>query len=550
MKKLFITLSAVLALAACSESNIAEIENPQQEENVSTPVTFNITVQEQGATKALKTDWADGDVIYIRFNGINDKYIFITYNGSTWDVTESTAFSASDFEGKTLTLGAVHFPIDVEASFSGNNLQFKKDGQDVASYCMYQSNADYTVDGINVTIKLSLQKPDNVVLFHVPGIQANASDYSLKVSAEETYVRAFLCRNIGNDGNVNVTAKSSSYPIIGVADADGGLFCATYMEGNGLGSSKDYTLTVKGPVQEYTISGSLTLNAGYQYSLPALNDAKWTTKFKPFTVAAGKQVYIAPGNLQATTTDLGTKWTWDFAEHQYDFIGDAAANTKINGVMTVSQNGTVDLFGWVGTSATTDSYGIDMENTDATNHYGTSKSDNLKQDWGTLAIGSYPAGTWRSLTLSEWEYLLDTRSASSANLPAGTNSSAARYTKGTICGVKGLILFPDNYTHPSITVTGTPVYNNASESKFNTFIVADESDWNKMEEAGAVFIPISGYREGTTIVNHEYEGIYWTSSVYSASYTSAYTLYFTHDSLGRLALNRHKGCLVRLVHEL
>jgi uncharacterized lipoprotein YajG len=78
MKKLFIILSAVVALAACSKSEIAEINEPKQEETVSTPVTFNVTVDEMGVTKALKSAWANGDKIYIKFNGINDKYMYIT----------------------------------------------------------------------------------------------------------------------------------------------------------------------------------------------------------------------------------------------------------------------------------------------------------------------------------------------------------------------------------------------------------------------------------------------------------------------------------------
>lgn len=32
-----------------------------------------------------------------------------------------------------------------------------------------------------------------------------------------------------------------------------------------------------------------------------------------FSVGAGQQVYFAKGNLLATTTDLGTTWSWAFA---------------------------------------------------------------------------------------------------------------------------------------------------------------------------------------------------------------------------------------------
>ena len=40
----------------------------------------------------------------------------------------------------------------------------------------------------------------------------------------------------------------------------------------------------------------------------------------------GDQVVFSRGNLQATTNDLGANWTWGFAENQWDYIGNAAAN--------------------------------------------------------------------------------------------------------------------------------------------------------------------------------------------------------------------------------
>ena len=69
--------------------------------------------------------------------------------------------------------------------------------------------------------------------------------------------------------------------------------------------------------------------------------------------ADGDKIAFSKGNLQATYG--GSDWTWAFAAHQYDVIGDAVANTAITGSGTVSANGTVDLFGW-STAATY--YGI------------------------------------------------------------------------------------------------------------------------------------------------------------------------------------------------
>ena len=60
---------------------------------------------------------------------------------------------------------------------------------------------------------------------------------------------------------------------------------------------------------------------------------------------------FASGNLQATYN--GTDWMWGFATNQWDYIGNDAGNTSVNGDGTVSaSNVTVDMFGWVGASST------------------------------------------------------------------------------------------------------------------------------------------------------------------------------------------------------
>ncbi len=102
-----------------------------------------------------------------------------------------------------------------------------------------------------------------------------------------------------------------------------------------------------------------------------------------FSVGADKQIFFSKGNLQATYD--GSSWEWGFAANQWDYIGDAAANTKISGNGTVSENGTVDLFGWVGSSSTvltSDPAMYGICNSTTTSDYGNQSSDVLKSDWG------------------------------------------------------------------------------------------------------------------------------------------------------------------------
>lgn len=96
-----------------------------------------------------------------------------------------------------------------------------------------------------------------------------------------------------------------------------------------------------------------------------------------FSVSDGKQVYFAKGNLQY---HIATG-TWRFADYQYDYVAADITDT--------TYTGWIDLFGW-GT-------GNNPTNVEDANSKFT--------DWGTNAIGTDVANTWRTLTLDEWLYL-------------------------------------------------------------------------------------------------------------------------------------------------
>lgn len=239
-----------------------------------------------------------------------------------------------------------------------------------------------------------------------------------------------------------------------------------------------------------------------------------------FTVnAQGKKVYFSKGNLQATF--LGgdpTNYSWGFAQHQYDIIGNAAGNTTIG---NQTAGAVVDLFGW---STPSTYYGISTSK-DSDDYTGDFK------DWGTAIDNN---GTWRTLSKDEWSYLCETRAAPTVN---GTDS--LRYAYTSIQGlppvfglipIQGIILFPDDYTHPSDVYTD--------------FEVIELDDWLKMEAAGCVFLPREGYRRGSD-VNGFSEARYWSSSK-KGDY-GAYYLMFSEQGLGCDWATRNFCHSVRLV---
>ena len=268
--------------------------------------------------------------------------------------------------------------------------------------------------------------------------------------------------------------------------------------------------------------------------------SKDAMSFGLFSVSDNKRVIFAPGNLQAvigsgpTNTYNYTASSWKFAEHQYDFIGNAAGNNSF------AVGTTVDLFGWVDASASYDSYGLCTNTSRANAYYGTSASDALKTDWGSIpgVVSSCGSG-WHTLTSTEWNYLF-TQRANASSLYGQCQITTASGT------VTGMLILPDNWTRPSnCTVTpGTGAYDRVTYSA--TAASGASNAWCDMEAAGAVFLPAAGNRRGVDVTRVGDDGSYWSSSVISEN--AAYDLNFYS---GRLTPQRgdlrYQGFSVRLV---
>lgn len=268
-----------------------------------------------------------------------------------------------------------------------------------------------------------------------------------------------------------------------------------------------------------------------------------------------KYVVISPGNLQARTSDLGATWTWQFAANQWEFMGnkEGSSNIKINGAGTVSSNGIVDLFAWVGTSNTSWSgevgstgnaamHGITNATTmgNATD-YGDTVAESLKLDWGeTIGDGK----VWRTLNKDEWKYLLAERSGGTAN---GTSKARLTYAIITDLGVNGFILFPDGATIGTDEVTS---WGNINGDSGSTKTQCTSAQWSALEAKGCMFLPAPGHRR---YFSSKWEfgssNYYWSSSYRGGDKERAVAKSF--DNLtGEAGIQRQRGCAVRLVRDL
>ena len=241
----------------------------------------------------------------------------------------------------------------------------------------------------------------------------------------------------------------------------------------------------------------------------------------------GKQVQFAKGNLQYQASTR----TMRFAANQWDILGEANAKIAPNNADWI------DLFGW----------GTGKEPTKATVAY---TDYSVFYNWGMRPIsnGGNKPNTWAVLSRNEWVHIF-------CNRPNAKNLLGA----GTVNGVKGIILLPDNWTTPpgvtfnagetkGLLLKGT-YYKNANGNNFEHNIYSADL-WKKMEAAGAVFLPAAGFRMEKDVRKAGDGGNYWTSDIAlneNVDEGEAKNLDFDKGYVGMGISGRDMGFAVRLV---
>lgn len=184
------------------------------------------------------------------------------------------------------------------------------------------------------------------------------------------------------------------------------------------------------------------------------------------------------------------------------------------------------------------------------NYYGYGPSTNMTDkslvgtsanyDWGyynAIINGGNQPNQWRTLTHSEWRYILRTR----------TTNSGLRYAKANVNNVNGIILLPDDWMANYFGLNNTDDYT----ANFNSNVI-NESDWaNSLQVHGAVVLPAALIRDGTTMSGEwNGTGFYWSTTANGSK--SAYVVSFSNTDLvpagnSISSRNRYYGLSVRLV---
>lgn len=263
---------------------------------------------------------------------------------------------------------------------------------------------------------------------------------------------------------------------------------------------------------------------------------------KRFSVSSTKTVYFSQGNLQY----IGSAATpyWKFADHQTDYFG------ATTGQGSDAQNVDRDLFGW-GTSGwdngnhyyqpyDTQGYVPDLYSegsgygpTNGSSYDFSLTGEYANADWGVYnTIQNGKGSDWRTPTIEEWHYLINLRPNADKLLAFGRIGCNA-----------GLIILPDDWELPE----GLTFFPTTETSGLNRY---DYFQWKKMEAAGAVFLPSSGWRCDTELWLVGSYAHYHSSSAcgvyaYSLETNTSLCSIYTNDR----CYDRAGGHCVRLVSD-
>lgn len=175
----------------------------------------------------------------------------------------------------------------------------------------------------------------------------------------------------------------------------------------------------------------------------------------------------------------------------------AIIKPKKSGVFSVSPTKKVHFA--LGNLEYNESYRFTKQQYDLGGYFGWGTGKNptiISSDHSDYSIfddwGNNKKGGWYTLSSEEWEYVLSNRP-----------NAFDKWGGAIVCGVNGLILLPDHWDgglfHPNF------------DKGWNTNVY-DAVSWNKMETAGAIFLPAAGFRNMINMRDVGNHGYYWSSS--------------------------------------
>jgi len=521
------SVALVLGMAQCKKNNDVITSGVADGTR-----TIALKVSENGSKISVNPStgavgFTKGDVIYATYKG---SYVStLTHNGTDFTGTISNNLT----EGSSLVFYFVgnKTPSEtpttsMEVSIFDQSSSYPVISAGVANEAYSRSLSTYTA---------TLNNQCALVKFNVTTSSAYAPTIIAGVNDKVTITFA-----AGAIGTFRSSQERGAIKIAGGSGERWAIMLPQDASGVGVAYSGDLCYNgVHGPVPEVMENGYLTDGISVTVS----------TALEGFSVASGRKVHFAPGNLQYLGTGTSGTLTpkWRFADNQYDYMGNGSnGNVKISGYSaynTASGDATPtdadkqaarDLLGWGssgGGDPATPPY-LTVASS-AAGYGGDSGIAGTDKDWGVYlsksnAITNGYGKSWYTMTQAEWWYVVI----------AGRQNAASKRGLGKVGTVNGFVILPDSWELPA----GCSFSATMDDYTTNVYSIAQ---WTLMEANGAVFLPGAGM--GGFFENDR--GLYWTSTLHSSANTRVYVL---NTYAGTLNLSGYQArcgrCAVRLVH--
>ncbi|MBO4625436.1 MAG: hypothetical protein J5646_08110 [Bacteroidales bacterium] len=544
MKNVLIILAAIaFALVSCNH----EVLDNTADEASQTDIVFELTANHpNGAdTKAVKTGWENGDVIYVFFNNVAaPKYLKMIYDGSSWSTTQMNGASAGSLgltEGSSGTMRAVFLPFGSELSVSADGTSFTF-GTITYSYYL-TATLGFTVTDGKVSGAFNIAIPDGYIQFFLDDANASAST---RMELREPHLTPQGIASVAADGTITHTTIARGAPLKGYY--------------------YDKTVKQDGESKGYLFSGILAAEArnvstDYHFTLVYGHANGWlydTYYCKAFT---GKTWYRGATEGRALKVPALGNWT-----QISDYLPiDLGCDITVGGVKK--------RIYWC------------SRNLGATQSFRPAEvtDEARRATWGDY----YAWGETTPYYTSGHAY--DNPNSSWADGKTGYNDASYRYTvqvndktkftkycpsdKSSVWGGEGspdniLVLDPaDDAATQNVRVNGntwiwrTPTYSEwVALRNATNYIWVSQHKGREVESKVAgyqnrrIFLPAAGFRDGTGLASTESKGYYWSADLCTSNLSLGgwYKWFedpdgYDYDLYG--SLFRHYGYSVRPVSD-
>lgn len=323
MKKLIVLLGATfLALVSCQKETPVLVEEPQAEtpaESAVPKISYSLDAlhPDSGVTKAVKTGWETGDVIFVFFSGAAAPgYLEMKWDGTQWNFTEKNGLAVPD--GQPGTMYAVYQPFGNDNEITADEYGRWKFKDIHLTYYLNDSQS-YTITDGQVSGTFNMSIPHGFVQFFLDDPLA---DSSTEMELREKNITPYGVHSVHPEHGMSLVQYGRGAPLPGyvydkenkaAGEQKGWLFSGMLDYTNTMGASADYHFTLVKDGWQGTYYQKSFLNKQYYTShserralkMPALSTWTELTDCKPIDLGTDlrysyTRVYWSSRNLGAS----------------------------------------------------------------------------------------------------------------------------------------------------------------------------------------------------------------------------------------------------------